>query len=111
MAIDPAISRVTDTDTTRGYSFAYPTVAPSFDNMSYQPLPYADADSTAAMSLDCTACAHQMQLPQRRNLTDRVLGEAPSIDYADFPREIRKSEIHVSEAAARLANKLHLHLD
>ena len=36
---------------------------------------------------------------------------APSLDYADFPREVPKREIAVTEAAARLANALHLHLD
>ena len=36
---------------------------------------------------------------------------APSLEYADFPREVRKREIAVTDAAARLANALHLHLD
>ena len=35
----------------------------------------------------------------------------PSIHFEDYPREVRKREIAVSDAAARLANALHLHLD
>ena len=46
---------------------------------------------------------------------DRVARAAvagpPSLEYDDFPREVPKREIAVSEAAARLANALHLHLD
>ena len=36
---------------------------------------------------------------------------APSLHYADYPREVRKPEVRVSEAAARIAGALHLHLD
>ena len=36
---------------------------------------------------------------------------APSLAYESFPREVRKPEIEVSEAAAHLASRLHLHLD
>ena len=36
---------------------------------------------------------------------------APSIHFEDFPREVPKRDIRVSDAAARLANALHLHLD
>ena len=86
-------------------------VANSVEVMSYQPTPYADADSPAIMSSDCSACAHEMRLPQLRDVTPHVMGDAPSIAYADFPREVRKSEITISDAAARLAGKLHLHLD
>ena len=42
----------------------------------------------------------------------RTVGRpAPSLEYADYPREVRKPEIEVSEAAARIAAALHLHLD
>lgn len=79
--------------------------------MTYQPLPYADADSPATMSSDCSACAHQMHLPQVPDVSAKVLGHAPSIAYDDFPRDITKTQITISDAAARLANKIHLHLD
>ena len=36
---------------------------------------------------------------------------APSLTYDDFPREVSKREIRVDEAAQRIANALHLHLD
>ena len=34
----------------------------------------------------------------------------PSIHFEDYPREVGKREIRVSDAAARIANALHLHL-
>ena len=54
----------------------------------------------------------------RRNLGSRPrarrpgrrLARPPSIRFEDYPREVAKREIRVSEAA-RLANALHLHLD
>ena len=36
---------------------------------------------------------------------------APSLRYDDFPREVPEREIRVEEAAQRIANALHLHLD
>lgn len=80
--------------------------------MTYQPLPYEDADSTTDMRLDCGAATVEMSLPWTSpDLTAKVMGAAPSIAYDDYPREIRKSEITVSEAAVALAAKLHLSLD
>ena len=35
----------------------------------------------------------------------------PSIRYEDYPTEVGKREIRVTDAAARIANALHLHLD
>ena len=35
----------------------------------------------------------------------------PSIRFEDYPAEVDKREIRVSDAAARIANALHLHLD
>ncbi|WP_426244111.1 hypothetical protein [Nocardioides sp. LHG3406-4] len=40
-----------------------------------------------------------------------AVGEAPSLRFEDFPREVAKREISISDAAARLAGSLHLHLD
>jgi hypothetical protein len=40
-----------------------------------------------------------------------AVAPAPSIHFDDYPAEVGKREIRVSEAAARLANALHLHLD
>ena len=78
--------------------------------MSYERLAYDDHDSATKMRTDCTACATEMGIAEQRIAPD-VLGGAPSIQYADFPREIRKPEITVSDAAAHLASRIHLHLD
>ena len=40
-----------------------------------------------------------------------AVGAPPSIRFEDYPAEVGKREIRVSDAAARLANALHLHLD
>lgn len=78
--------------------------------MSYERLAYDDQDTTVKMRTDCTACVSEMGVPDQRLVTE-ALGGAPSIEYADFPREIRKPEITVTEAAAHLASRIHLHLD
>jgi hypothetical protein len=78
--------------------------------MTYERLAYDDADTTVKMHSDCDACASQMGFA-RPQILPEALGEAPSIAYEDFPREIRKPEITVDEATALLAAQLHLHLD
>jgi hypothetical protein len=60
---------------------------------------YDEIDSPATMRQDAEAVARALRLGP------------PSLTYADFPREVAKREIRVDEAAARLANALHLHLD
>ncbi|RYC05324.1 hypothetical protein [Nocardioides zhouii] len=40
-----------------------------------------------------------------------AVGTPPSIRFEDYPAEVGKREIRVSDAAARLANAMHLHLD
>jgi hypothetical protein len=60
---------------------------------------YDEIDSPATMRQDAEAVARALRLGP------------PSLEYADFPREVAKREIRVDEAAARLANALHLHLD
>ena len=76
-------------------------------------LAYDDQASLAEMHADCEAGR-----PQPRRWSDAWSGPpsrpsepAPSIHFDDFPREVPKREIEISEAAARLANALHLHLD
>ncbi|MCZ4500035.1 MAG: hypothetical protein JWQ74_2590 [Marmoricola sp.] len=76
--------------------------------MSYERLAYDDQDTTVKMHTDCTACASEMGVPDER-VSLSSIGAAPSIQYADFPREVRKPEIKVSDAAAHLASQLHLH--
>ena len=78
--------------------------------MTYERLAYDDQDTAVKMHTDCTACASAMGLAAKP-IAIEALGNAPSIEYEDFPREIRKPEITVSDAAAHLASRLHLHLD
>jgi hypothetical protein len=40
-----------------------------------------------------------------------AVAPAPSVRFEDYPAEVGKREIRVSDAAARIANALHLHLD
>lgn len=69
---------------------------------------YDEIDSPAVMRADAAAVGRALRL-------DRVAKAAaagpPSLEYDDYPREVDKREIAVDEAAARLANALHLHLD
>lgn len=71
-------------------------------------LVHDELDSPGSMRDDCRAVGAALRL-------DRVARAAaagpPSLEYDDFPREVPKREIAVSDAAARLANALHLHLD
>jgi hypothetical protein len=78
--------------------------------MTYERLAYDDQDTTLKMHIDCTACASQMGLPEQRIPAD-LLEQLPPLEYDDFPRETFKPEITVSDAAAHLAARLHLHLD
>jgi hypothetical protein len=77
--------------------------------MAYERLAYDDQDTTAQMHQDCTACSDETALSD--SIARAALGKAPSIAYDDFPREIRKPEITVTEATALLAARLGLHLD
>jgi hypothetical protein len=79
--------------------------------MSYERLAYDDQDSATQMHSDCTACGSIISLPREKVNNVAVTMPAPSLEYADFPREVRKREIEVSDAAAHLASRLHLHLD
>jgi hypothetical protein len=78
--------------------------------MTYERLPYDDQDTTVKMHVDCTACATEMRLPGP-SVTPDLLTEVPPLTYDEFPREVRKPEITISDAAAHLASRLHLHLD
>ena len=60
---------------------------------------YDEIDSLSEMRVDAAVVARALRLGP------------PSLEYDDFPREVPKREIAVDEAAARLANALHLHLD
>ena len=70
--------------------------------------PYEDSASLAEMRADCLVVESNLAMAKAAR---RAVEPAPSILFEDFPREIPKREIEYSEAAARLANALHLHLD
>jgi hypothetical protein len=83
--------------------------------MTYQRLPYDDASTSSEMTADCRAVEAALHLPERRTAAERaaraVTRPAPSILFEDYPREVRKPTLDVSDAAARLGAALHLHLD
>jgi hypothetical protein len=83
--------------------------------MTYQRLPYDDASTATEMTSDCRAVESALRLPGRRTPAERAraaaLRPAPSIRFEDFPREVRKPTIRVSEAASRLAAAIHPYLD
>ena len=80
---------------------------------------YHDLATPAQMAADCAAVERNLGLPDADQRREQRLARAaraatrpaPSIAYADFPREVGKPEIAVSDAAKRLADALHLHLD
>jgi hypothetical protein len=71
-------------------------------------LAYDDFSTPQQMHADCEATGRNLHLERAARA---AVEPAPSIHFEDFPREVGKREIEVSEAAARLANALHLHLD
>lgn len=74
-----------------------------------RPPAYDDFSSPEQMRADCRAVGRNV--PALERAARAAVGPAPSIHYADYPAEVHKRDIAVSEAAARLANALHLHLD
>ena len=72
-------------------------------------LAYDDFASPQQMHADCEAVGQN--LPRLEQAARAAVEPAPSIHFEDFPREVGKRDIRISDAAARLANALHLHLD
>jgi hypothetical protein len=79
---------------------------------------YDELTPAQQMTEDCRAVERELGLPHtvaRPRLEQAaqaaVAGDVPSLHFEDFPREVGKREIRISDAAARLANALHLHLD
>jgi hypothetical protein len=67
-----------------------------------------ELDSPSLMGSDARAVGANLGLGP---IVRAAVAGAPSLRYEDFPREVAKHEIEISEAAARLAGALHLHLD
>jgi hypothetical protein len=68
--------------------------------------PYEEIETPAQLRADCEAVNSRLA-----RAAQKATESAPSIHYDEFPREIPKRDIQISEAAQRLANALHLHLD
>ena len=71
-------------------------------------LAYDDLETPVQMHADCLQAETNLHL---RRAAQVAVEPAPSIHFEDYPREVPKRDIAISEAAARLANALHLHLD
>lgn len=56
------------------------------------------------MRADCLATGRNLRLERA---AEKAVAPAPSLRFEDYPREVRKREIRVSEAAARLARALY----
>lgn len=71
-------------------------------------LAYDDASTPQEMSADCRAVGENLRLQKAARA---AVQPAPSIHFEDYPREVAKREIRISDAATRIANALQLHLD
>ncbi len=67
-----------------------------------------ELSSAPEMTADCRALGANLKLERAARAAVSV---APSIHFEDYPTEVHKRDIQVTEAAARIANALHLHLD
>jgi hypothetical protein len=75
-------------------------------------LAHDELGTPAEMAADCTEVGRNLGLERRLERAARAAVAAPpSIRFEDYPAEVGKREIRVSDAAARIANALHLHLD
>lgn len=62
----------------------------------------------AEMAADCEQTGRNLRLERAARA---AVAAPPSIRFEDYPTEVGKREIRISDAAARIANALHLHLD
>ena len=71
-------------------------------------LAHDERGTLAEMAADCREIGRNLRLERAARA---AVTPAPSLRFEDYPAEVGKREIRVSDAAARLANALHLHLD
>jgi hypothetical protein len=71
-------------------------------------LAYDDFETLGQMHADCVETESNLHL---HRAAQAAVEPAPSIHFEDYPREVRKRDITIDEATARLANAMHLHLD
>jgi hypothetical protein len=76
-------------------------------------LVHDELGTPAEMAADCRETGRNLRLEAHleRAAKAAVAGPRPSLRFEDYPAEVGKREIRISEAAARLAGALHLHLD
>ena len=100
-----------DANTTSRYGSGYPSVANSVvahDDSSPTRTSSTTSCTPAEMAADCRAVGHNLGLERAARA---AVAAPPSLRFEDYPAEVGKREIRVSDAAARIANALHLHLD
>ncbi|MFC7361642.1 hypothetical protein [Nocardioides astragali] len=71
-------------------------------------LVHDELGTPAELAADCQEIGRNLRLERAAKA---AVATPPSIRFEDYPAEVGKPEIRVSDAAARLANALHLHLD
>jgi hypothetical protein len=86
----------------------YSLVAATVERMVRPHRSYDEIDSPGQMRADAAATGRALRLD---HVVRAATAGAPSLDYADFPRDVSKREIAVDDAAARIANALNLYLD
>ncbi len=74
--------------------------------MSYERLPYADAETLTAMSTDCLEARESLHLPGQRTVESADLFADEITSRAPFA-----SSVAVPDSLARLASELELHFD
>ena len=110
--MDPATRRDTPRNTTSGYDSGYHAVANSVVAMTTSRpshLVHDELATPAEMAADCQETGRNLRL--ERAARAALAGPRLSLRFEDYPTEVGKREIRISDAAARLANALHLHLD
>ena len=76
--------------------------------MTSQRAAYDDFSTPEQMRADCVALGQHLHLEA---VARRAVSPAPSLRFEDYPRDVAKRDVEISDAAARLAGALHLHLD
>jgi hypothetical protein len=74
--------------------------------MSYERLPYADAETPRDMSTDCLQAGGNLHLPGQRSIETTDLFEDAVASHPTF-----SSSVAVSDDLARLAGEMALHFD
>ena len=71
-------------------------------------LVHDELGTPAELAADCRVVGRNLRIERAARA---AVAAPPSLRFEDYPSEISKREIRVSDAAARIANALHLHLD